>query len=106
MEQAVRLDPRHASAWYRLSICARAAGDPEKAKLAVARFIALREVIPESARTPEALERCRYTRMSGVVAVQAAPAAIPVRFTPVPPAGLPSSPASAATRKLPSPRFW
>jgi len=79
-EEAVRIDPRHASAWYRLSVCARQGGELERAGAALARFTELRPLVPESARTPEALERCRFMRMDGLRAALPAPPAVAVRF--------------------------
>jgi Flp pilus assembly protein TadD len=62
-EAATRIDPNHPSAHYQLIILARRTGDVEEAKRRAELFDRVKSAIDESEKTPEALERSRYSDM-------------------------------------------
>ncbi|GAG23757.1 unnamed protein product, partial [marine sediment metagenome] len=60
-EAAVRIDPNHPSAHYQLIILARRAGDVERVARHTEIFERIKETIDESEKTPEALERSKFS---------------------------------------------
>jgi hypothetical protein len=83
-EAATLIDQNHPSAHYQLIILARQAGDVEEAKRRAEIFERVKSAIDESEKTPEALERSKYSDL--MIAPSGArhlrdEADAPVRFT-------------------------
>ncbi len=62
-EAATRVDPGHPSAYYQLVTLARRAGDVEAAKQYAEKFESVNATVDDAEKTPEALERSKYTRL-------------------------------------------
>jgi len=60
-EAAVRIDPDHPSSHYQLMTLARLAGDVEEAKRHAEILDLVKDTIDQSQKTPEALERSKYS---------------------------------------------
>ena len=61
LREAVRLDPLHTAAHYRLAGYARRAGDRNELERHQRELVRLRGLLGEQDRSPDALERCRYS---------------------------------------------
>ncbi|MBN2473843.1 MAG: VCBS repeat-containing protein [Pirellulales bacterium] len=62
-QNAVRIDPKHPSAYYQLITLARRTGDVEEAKRNAEIFDRIKDTVDDSQKTPEALERSRYSQI-------------------------------------------
>jgi len=107
-EAAVRIDPNHPSAHYQLITLARLVGDVEKAKRQAEIFDRVKDTIDQSQKTPEALERSKYSNIMQSPRMTGDPAAAAIdqiRFSDVTAAaGLQSStPPPAPADALPNP---
>ncbi|MEE8452692.1 MAG: FG-GAP-like repeat-containing protein [Thermoguttaceae bacterium] len=104
-EAAARIDPNHPSAHYQLIILARRAGDIERTARHMEIFERVKKTIDESEKTPEALERSKFSDLiqSPKLTEELVPeTAVRVSFTDVTAAaGLPSAEPSPLPPALP-----
>ncbi len=88
LEETVRLDPLHSNAIFKLGMFARKAGDRKRYAELQREYLRLRQIFDDSTRTPEALERCRYTQAELLVDARSTEMpAIEVTFQPASAAG-------------------